>query len=309
MLSLRLSDCIERFVAWTAANRRPKTADHYRYQLGKFAAQVDGLLLSDLTPALVASTCKGFHRTQAVQRLCSWCHRHERSVAVNPLHGMPKARMGQRRRVLDRAQVVKLMRSADRIFRPFLIFLIESMCRPQEARLLAWADTWTRGEATAFQSADTAPPIFFSLHDAKGFDKRSDQSVDRIIPISPRLARLLARLSRDGVTLGDTILKDSRGRPWTSNAVRCRFRRLRLRAGLAPDRRGERVVAYTLRHTGATNAAAAGVRDFRLAGLLGHASPRTTERYVHLRPADLVDAAKVVWETKRERTPKNDRPG
>ena len=49
--------------------------------------------------------------------------------------------------------------------------------------------------------------------------------------------------------------------PWTANAVRLRVARLRLRAGLAPDGGGEEVVAYTLRHTAATEASARGLRD------------------------------------------------
>ena len=201
------------------------------------------------------------------------------------------------------------MRAADRTFRRVLLFLRETMCRPQEARVIRWIDAVDVNSVSRRNGSEGRSSTAFSLPTAKGFERRRDQSAERIIPISPRLGRLLERLARKGVTLTDPILKDSKGRPWTNNGVRCRFRRLRVRAGLAADRRGERVVAYTLRHTGATAAAAAGVRDFRLAALLGHVSPRTTERYVHLRPADLIDTAKVVWEAKTAQRPKKDRPG
>jgi site-specific recombinase XerD len=59
-----------------------------------------------------------------------------------------------------------------------------------------------------------------------------------------------------------------------------------------------------LRHTGATAAVRAGIRDFALAELLGHASTRTTARYVHLQPDDLRGLFDRVRASEREkRTP------
>jgi integrase/recombinase XerD len=64
------------------------------------------------------------------------------------------------------------------------------------------------------------------------------------------------------------------------------MRRLRRRIDLADD-----VVPYTLRHTAATRATVAGVRDKLLAELLGHTSTRTTARYQHPNVEDLCAAA------------------
>lgn len=307
MVSLLFTDCVDRFLAWTAANRKPKTTDHYRYQLGRFAAAFGPRRsIEELSPAAVSTFSSKFHPVQAVQRLCNWLYREERSLTVNPLLGMRKPKMGMRRRVLDRGQVVQLLRGADACFRRVLMFASESMARPQEVRGLKWCDLAETTTASVGSSEAVVVSAYFVVAQAKGYDRRSTDDGERTIPISPRLSRLLGRLARAGVTLDGPILRDSRGRAWTANAVRCRMRRLRERVGLLADRRGERVVAYTLRHTGATAAAAAGCEGFLLAGLLGHASPRTTERYVHLRPADLVDAAERVWEAKSARKRKND---
>ncbi len=308
MSSVLIRHCVERFLSWCQAKRRPRTVAHYRFQLAKLTRKFGSRRLGELSIALLDSFSQSCHLVQSVQRLCRWCHLIERSIASNPLQGMAKPKTGRRRRVLSSSESARLFRAADPTFRAFLLVLRESMCRPQEARALEWG--WVETQSRQEWSCSSSPlsAHFFLLPTAKGFELRADQGAERIIPISPRLARLLGRLSRRGVTLTDVILRDSKGRAWTANAVRCRFRRLRVRAGLVADRRGEKVVAYTLRHTGATNAAAAGVRDFRLAALLGHASPRTTERYVHLRPADLIDAAKVAWEAKPARKPKNDAP-
>lgn len=309
MTSLVLSDCVERFLSWCRANRRPKTVEHYRYQLGRWVEAAPGLTLDRLTPALVTSLFRARHPIQALLRLCNWCHRDERTLTVNPLHGFKKPRGGARHRVLSRADVVRLLRGADRTFRQLLLVLRETMCRPQEARALRWADIESNRGGGADRGLAGRGDHWFHLPTAKGFELRADQGGERVLPISPRLGRLLGRLARKGVTLGEPILRDSKGRAWTNNAVRCRFRRLRVRLGFAADRRGERIVAYTLRHTGATNAVSAGVRDFLLAGLLGHASTRTTARYVHLRPADLVEGMKRVWERKPADAAKKDRPG
>lgn len=309
MVSLSVSSCVRRFLAWVNVNRRPKTHEHYRYQLGRFVKLHGRRRVTALTPAMLESFGRSAHLKQSVQRLCAWLHRSEKTLAANPLAGMPKPRTGMRKRILERVDVVRLLRAADRDFRPFLLVLRETMCRPQEARGLRWDDVCDGSNPGDGRRVTANDAGYLVLPAAKGYEWRRDQFAERVIPISPRLGRLLERLARRPVTLAGAMLINSLGRPWTSNAVRLRFRRLRFRLGLVADRRGERVVAYTLRHTTATAAAAAGVGTWMLAGMLGHSSPRTSERYVHPRPADLVNAAKVLWESKGAFRPKNDRPG
>lgn len=308
MLSLALTDCIDRFTAWTRANRAEKTAASYHYHLSRFARWIESLSadvtpprapfsVADLSPAIVTTFSRSFHHVQAVQRLCSWLTREERTLPVNPLAGMPKPRCGQRRRTLTPLERVRLLRSAEPAFRRLLLLLRETMCRPQEARALGWDALICEGDVW-----------YFTLADAKGFDRRRDTPGLRVIPVSPRCRRMLERLRRrcDG---SRPILLNTRGDPWTANAVRCQFRRLRIRLGIVADRHGERIVPYSFRHTGATLAVAAGVTDFRLMTILGHASTRTTQRYVHPRPADVVEWMKRTWELKSPHRPKNDRPG
>jgi site-specific recombinase XerD len=88
-----------------------------------------------------------------------------------------------------------------------------------------------------------------------------------------------------------TVFLNEDGQPWTSNALRCRMKRLRERAGIAPDENGEDIVMYTNRHSYATTAVASGVSDRRLAELMGHTDTKTTQRYIHLAHSDLHKAA------------------
>ena len=54
------------------------------------------------------------------------------------------------------------------------------------------------------------------------------------------------------------------------------------------DGAGERIVCYSLRHTGATDAVRDGLDAAELADIMGHTSISMTRRYLHRTAADLV---------------------
>lgn len=101
-----------------------------------------------------------------------------------------------------------------------------------------------------------------------------------IVPITPTLREELTRAiaeSQSGFVIewdGQPVLK-----------VRKSFKGACRRAGLTG------VTPYTLRHTGATLLAAQGVSMRQIAGMLGHSTQRTTERYAKHAPEFLQDAA------------------
>ena len=83
------------------------------------------------------------------------------------------------------------------------------------------------------------------------------------------------------------------GRPWTKDALALRFRRLRERVGIGADTRGEKLVLYSNRHTYLT-AAATEVSAPMLGLLADHTDPRTTRRYVHVSPDEILAAGEKV---------------
>jgi len=137
------------------------------------------------------------------------------------------------------------------------------------------------------------------LREYKNRKRRRLPNEPRVILLSPQVGRLIAQLMPRDIDETAKIFLTAQGRAWSANALRCRMRRLRHALKLKPDARGENVVPYTFRHTGAMNAAAAGIRDRVLADILGHTETSTTQRYIHLQTEHLRAALEKFWAMKR----------
>ncbi len=268
---LSLAALSQRFFAWldkecSAGRCAARTVRYYRDQLVPFVASAGGKRPAAGLIAFDLERFKtGWHSVQAVQRLFNWGVKMG-LLDRSPFAAVERPRPQGRQRVLTPRESAELLRAAPRAIRRYLIGMRETLARPQEVRALAW------------EMYDPALRAFV-LTEFKGKRRRRDGAKARVIPVSPRLARLLERIRPEGEAAGHVFLNE-RGRPWTQNAVRCAMRTLRRRLGW-PDE-GEHVVCYTLRHTAATLATANGVTDRRLADLMGHTSTRTTARYQHL---------------------------
>lgn len=268
-----LGDLQAHYLHWleaevSAGRARPRTLEYYQSELGSFVSEVGARRrVKTLIAFDLESRKLRWHRVQAVQRLFNWgCA--VGLIESNPFCGVKRPPRGERTRVLDRAELVRLLRAARRPLRDVLQAQRYTLARPQEPRTLDW--THYRVDLGAFV-----------LSEFKGKLLRADGARWRILPVAPRLARLLVRLRRrPGGGVG-TVFLNSRGNPWKANALSLAVRRLCDRLGLNVAA-GERVVPYTLRHTAATQATANGVSDRLLAELLGHASTETTARYQHL---------------------------
>ena len=95
----------------------------------------------------------------------------------------------------------------------------------------------------------------------------------RVIVMTQRMRELLLPLAErypEG-----PILRNTRGNPWTRNAMACRFAPLRERLGM-----GKEATAESFRHVFATDAAVKGVPIATTAALMGHASTKMLERHL-----------------------------
>jgi integrase len=276
-----LAELESEFLSWlsrevAAGRSAARTLGYYRYELGRFRGAVGAdRPLAELVPYDLERHKRGWHSVQAVQRLFNWAD-EQGLFAPNPFRRIKRPPAGQRERVLSRAELVRMLRGARHAFRHFLVAMASSIARPQEIRSLRWGQLLPDGSA-------------FALTEFKAKKRRKDGVRRRYIPVNRRLGRLLARLRRRRPAgPDDFVFVNSRGMPWTRNALRCRMRLLRRRCGLVDG--GELVVCYTLRHTAATTATANGLGDKMLAEVMGHASTRTTARYQHPQLEHLTEA-------------------
>jgi len=285
-----VAQALPAFVRWAQANLATSTVYAYQRYVTQFVVDVGDMPLDQLTPSVVKTWSQRWHPLQAMQRFASWATFEARLISTNPLARLQLPATFGRTRVLSEPQLASLLRASSLPFRQLLLALRETIGRPQELRGVRWHEVRQVGGVEADLSSLPTGQCYIACRTYKGKKRRRTPAAFRVIVISRRLGRLLVRLAQRGVEPGDCIFRNTRGRPWSANAVRCAMRRLRLRVGLGADLSGEKVVAYTLRHTQATLLVRRGVRDRLLAEVMGHTSPRMTQRYVHLVPEDLAGA-------------------
>jgi integrase len=211
---------------------------------------------------------------RALKCLYAWAMEND-LVPKNPFLKLDVPDCGQRERVLQRTEMARLYRAARRPFRLYLFVVAHTIARPGEIRLLRW-DQISLEKRT------------IELTDFKAKDKRRDKLKVRIIPLDSVTLRLLKNMQRNATS--EFVFVSRFGKPHTYNSMRSAMARSRERAGLDINE-GERIVCYSLRHTGATQATQNGVDLLVLARMMGHSKVTTTQRYVHLETEDLVEAA------------------
>lgn len=279
------------FFLFNRQNRKPRTAEFYEGQLKRLLPKIGHIDAMDVRPYHLLDWRQTWHLIWSVQRLYSWAAAEMKMLPSNPLAELKRPDLGKRKRVLSPREIALALRASKRDFRRFILAARECVARPQEVRELEWSHLRWQGGFRERDAALRSGAAYFELAEYKGRERRKDPDEPRIIPISPRLGRLLARLARNRSMCG-LIFTTSKGKPWDRNSLRERMRRVRRRINVPLAVKGEKVVCYTLRHSGATNLAAAGMQTSVLQLLLGHADIKTTQRYLHVRKQHLLDAWK-----------------
>jgi integrase len=283
---LAVWELCEQFLDWVEIHRSEKTFTDYKICLKRWVKlhgkrlprDIRSLDLEQWKASLVKAgkkPCTINHAIIAVQTCWNWGVKHE-LLTTNPLAKVEKLHAEGRKRVITSEEFRTMLRHSDALFRQVLLVFRLTGVRPSEFRKLTWqqvnweARCWVIREHKASRTAK---------------EKKA-----RIIPMPPIVEKLLRwRLREYGPT--DYVFLNEDGNQWKNNALRCRMKRLRERAGLAPDENGESIVMYSARHSYATAAVASGVSDRRLADLMGHTNTKTTQRYIHLAHSDLYSAA------------------
>ncbi|MDB5306888.1 MAG: site-specific integrase [Gemmataceae bacterium] len=201
------------------------------------------------------------HAALAAKRAFNWADR-QGLLSPNPLRTLEVEPNNRRTRVLtpaERAEILAAIR--DEQFREFVFAMFETGCRPGEV-----------AKVTAENVDLDAGVWVFAKH--KTARKIRKPRVVYLTPAMVELSRKLMARYPDGA-----LFRGPRGAtPFTRNGVRCRFRRLRDKLPHL-----KHFVAYSARHSFATQALVNGVGAAQVAELLGHTSiEMVSKHYGHL---------------------------
>lgn len=261
----RVDDLLDAFLEWAETNREKKTYDGYRDMIKSFNQSLPaGLRICDLKPFHVNrwldnqptwNTTTKNKSCGAVKRAFNWAVA-EGYITLSPIAGMKKPPLLVRETLIPPELWRAIGKTVkDQPFRDLLMILRETGCRPYEARTVEASnvrgDTW-----------------LFSKVDSKG------QKYNRLVLLTPRALRITKRLMETNPT--GPLLRDTRGKPWTRNAIVCRFIRLSKKLNTP-------IFAYSIRHTFCTEGLEKGVDSTSMAVLMGHRDTTMVARvYSHL---------------------------
>lgn len=155
-----------------------------------------------------------------------------------------------------------LCRESRRAFKLLLRFAWMCGCRPSELRELRWDQITedfsaaTLGNHKTARKTGKARKIYFPTRGQALLRKFGLERDDR---------------KEATVDAAEFVFLNTRGRPWTKDAIVCQMQRLQERTGLD-------IVAYNYRHTWITRALLAGVDIAAVAELAGHSNTDMVSR-------------------------------
>lgn len=195
----------------------------------------------------------------AVKRVLNWAT-DEGYISASPLRKLKKPPAKPREKMLTPDEHRSILATADTMFRLIVLVMRHTGVRPGEVGMV---------EA---ENVDLAAGTW-TLTKHKTRNKTGKPRTIYLTPCMQTVTRMLLSVRSSG-----PLFLNSRGRPWTANAIRCRMRRVREKLHLD---RG--VVAYAYRHTFTTEGLANGVPIATMAELLGHVDTTMISRhYSHL---------------------------
>ena len=266
---LTVADACDLFLAHAEATLKPITSARYREYLAPFVRALGRGLAIDLRPADVLAWLDSRSRwgptsrrnaVAVVRRAFAWSARHGHLVR-DPLIGLERPRAARPVRAVDPETVGRILAAAEPAeFRDLLVILRETGCRV--------------GEATAME----AKQIDWERRIVVLRKHKTDAGwAPRVIHLTERSAAILAEYA--GRFPGGPVLRNSKNRPWSRNAVTCAMQRVRRKTGLT----GVGVVPHALRHAFITDCLSVGLSVAVVAELVGHRSTAMIDRvYSHL---------------------------
>jgi integrase len=290
---MRVPELIDEFLAWCGRHRAPATGRFYKQRLQLFREKfsqrrfipwhagdaADGIrpldidgFLHDAGEGWSASTRR--HNAVALESLQSFAL-DQKLIAVPIFGKLDKPAMGRRERVPTDAEIERLLAAgASPEFRLVFSALCQTGCRPGEICRLTVAHVVAPPAGDVGEAMTASQPHFVKVIEMAEHKTARKTGAPRRIPIGQKFAELL-RQAIGRRTFGP-VFRTLKGRPWTPSGLSAIFRRLRDKARLPKE-----LVLYTTRHRFGTTLASRKLDIKSIADLMGHASVKTTERYIH----------------------------
>lgn len=253
--SLTAAEVCDLFLRHSEREHEAATFAWHKHYLQSFCDRCGHLKAADLIPFhltawLDANKWKAArrHATGIVKRAFAW-GREQGLVAADPFADVSVPKGGRRERVLtadERKQVLAAIK--DQAFRDFVFATQETGCRPGEVRTVTAADVRLNAGVWVLGKHKTA--------------KKTQKP--RVVYLTPAMVELCTALIEKNPE-GPIFRGPRLNKPFSTNAVRIRFMRLREKL---PHLAG--VVAYSYRHTYCTDALVNGVGVAQVAELMGH---------------------------------------
>jgi len=258
----------ESYLEWVQENRAPATYDHATHYLTSFCKLIGKRkqlrhVTTDNVTKWLASHPNWSSTTQSdaishLNRAFAWGLRKKR-IRSSPIADMEDKPRRQRREVVYSTEQWDsiLAHVRDECFRDLLTFMWETGCRPIEARQLEARHVDLANDLAVLQPSESKT-------------KRV-----RVIFLTDAAKEICQRLCKK-IPKG-SIFRNSRGNPWTKDAVKCRFARIKKKVDI------DGLCAYGIRHSFATEGLKNGVDSVALAVIMGHADVSMIARtYQHL---------------------------
>lgn len=209
---------------------------------------------------------------KCLKRLFNWGVRFG-LIDRNPVAGLPVPREAQRRNWKNR-EFIRVVRSTTPALKRVLYFMCWTGARPGEVSNVRWSDVDWERSCIVLHHHKTATTL------------RTPKP--RTLILVPLVVRLLKWMKAHRPYSANIFVNDHE-QPWTATNLCRRLERIRNKLRLPKD-----VKIYGVRHLYGTDAIRRGTDIKTLSLLMGHASVRMTERYIHLSEdtSYLIEAAK-----------------
>jgi integrase len=258
----------QEFLNWSDANKRPKTARHYRLCIGQLQKSFTGKRLSQIHPFAIekhkierkqaGAPVRANREVATLKRLFYWAKENRRFEGENPVCAVKFFEESPGRlRYLELEEDEQLLNVAQEPVRSMIVLGIHVGVRLQSEMLtLEWADVDLRR-------------IQISILGAYTKNRNT-----RVVPLNKPAREVLARLK--ATAKGPYVFAKKDGAPYRS--IRTVFEKACEAAGLKD------VTPHTLRHTFASRLVMAGVDLRTVQELGGWSNLKMVQRYGHLSP-------------------------